>query len=171
MIKYIHLVYCSREHLNLFGHWNSVHPESQWKNLNISFVHWHHSLGSYLSKPIQIHIQDEKNSHEVNITGIILIRHFASSLLCNEVLFTALPYYTKSHAIIWYCIDHSPSSHWYIYSRPICSSATWQKLHLLQGGHLSEVGHDSLYESLCLHDNENFDSLCNTEKIFVWFII
>ena len=29
-----------------------------------------------------------------------------------------------------------------------------------------EVGNDSVYECLCLHDTESSDSVCCTEKIF-----
>ena len=49
--------------LNLSGYWSSVHPESQCKNLHPSFAHWHHSLCSYLSKPMGLWRQEEKNSH------------------------------------------------------------------------------------------------------------
>ena len=35
-----------------------------------------------------------------------------------------------------------------------------------RGGGFGEVGHDSAYECLWLHDTENSDSVCCTEKIF-----
>ena len=40
-----------------------------------------------------------------------------------------------------------------------------------KGGHHGEVEHDSIYECLCLHDTDNSDLVCCTEKIFAWLIL
>ena len=34
-----------------------------------------------------------------------------------------------------------------------------------EGGHCGDIGHDFVYECLCLHGTENSDSVCCTEKI------
>ena len=35
-----------------------------------------------------------------------------------------------------------------------------------RGGRLGDIGHESVYECLCLHDTQNSNSVCCTEKIF-----
>ena len=89
-------------------------------------------------------------------------------LLCNEVLCTALLGYTKSHAIIWCCIDHIPSSHWCIYSSSNCSPATWQELHLLQGGGILKRWDMILFMNVCVFMTLRILIQCIAQKRFLF---